>query len=96
MVTIQNKLKKHLLIKKQVKIYLVYNRNLWSDIQNCDFAVWNYLFGAVKLTKFANPDKKSCSGYVIGFDARQSFFANNNTRSAKLEIKMTDVKLLKY
>ena len=33
----------------------------------------NFLFGAVKVTKNADPDKYKYSSYSIGFDAGQSF-----------------------
>ena len=33
----------------------------------------DFLFGIVKLTKNANPDKYGYSGYVIDFDARSNF-----------------------
>ena len=34
---------------------------------NTDFTLNNYLFGSVKLTKTADPDKYKCSGYDIEF-----------------------------
>ena len=37
---------------------------------NTDFTIKNWLFGSVKLTKNADPDKCKYSGYDIGFDSR--------------------------
>ena len=37
---------------------------------NTDFTLINCLFGFVKLTKNADPDKYKYSGYDIGFDSR--------------------------
>ena len=49
-------------------------KNLWPFTFAKDFALRNYLFGAVKLTKSdAEFDKYKYSGYGIGFDARGSF-----------------------
>ena len=40
---------------------------------NYDFTLKNWSFGGAKLTKNANPDKYSHSGYGIGFDTRIEF-----------------------
>ena len=40
---------------------------------NTDFLLNNCLFGSVKLTKNADPDKYKNSGYSIGFDSRLEF-----------------------
>ena len=45
----------------------------WSKDLNTDFTLDNCLFGAVKLTKNADPDKYVYSGYSIGFDSRSQF-----------------------
>ena len=37
------------------------------------FTIGNYLFGAVKLTKNADPDKRKYGSYGIGFDSRSQF-----------------------
>ena len=46
---------------------------MWSYIQSANFTLRNYLFGAVRLTKNADFDKYSHSGYGIGFDVHESF-----------------------
>ena len=58
--------------KQLVNIYIVYEINLRSYLQGADFTWGNFLFGAVKLTKNADPDKYSYSKYDIEFDARRS------------------------
>ena len=40
---------------------------------NTDFTLANCLFGSVKLTKNADPDKYKYTGYGIGFDSRSEF-----------------------
>ena len=47
---------------------IVYDINFWPYTQDADFTLGNYLFRAVKLTKNANFNKYSYSGYDIGFD----------------------------
>ena len=37
------------------------------------FYIGYCLFGAVKLTMNADPDKYKCSGYGLGFDSRSQF-----------------------
>ena len=42
---------------------------MWSKDLNTHFTLADYLFGALKITKNADPDKYGYSGYRIGFDA---------------------------
>ena len=70
--------------KKVVNICIVYEKNLWPFTFAKDFALRNYLFGAVKLTKSdAEFDKYKYSGYGIGFDARGSFPLSNGSGFGK-------------
>ena len=50
-------------------IYFFQIRYIWSRNLNIDFTISNCLFGTVKVTKNADPDKYGCSGYGTGFDA---------------------------
>ena len=60
--------------KKVVNIYIIYEMNLWSYTQDADFALENYLLGAVKSSKNTTDfDKYKNSGYGIEFDAHGSF-----------------------
>ena len=52
-----------------VNAFIVYELNvLWSWGLHFDFTLKHRLFGALKLTKNADPDKYYYSGYVLGFD----------------------------
>ena len=46
---------------------------MWSGDLNTNFILKDHLFGAVKLTKNADPDKYSYSRYGIGLDSRSLF-----------------------
>ena len=58
--------------KKVVNIYIVYELGA-SSSQFDDPTLKSYLFGAVKLTKYADIDKYRYSGYGTGFDRKGSF-----------------------
>ena len=45
--------------KNVVNIFIVYELNTWSRDLNTDFTLKDCLFGAVKLTKNADPDKSN-------------------------------------
>ena len=51
-----------------VNLFIVYESNTWSRNLNADFTLKDRLFGAVKLTKNADPEKYSYSGFGIRFD----------------------------
>ena len=59
--------------KEVINIYIFYTLNPWLRNLNIDFTLNNCLFGSVKLTKNADPDKCKYSGYSIGFDSRSEF-----------------------
>ena len=59
--------------KNIVNLYIVYELNMWSQDLNAEFTLKDCLFQAVKLTKNANTNKYSYSGYGIGFDSRSVF-----------------------
>ena len=56
-----------------VNLFIVYELDAWSWDLNADFTLKDCLFGSVNLTKNADPDKYSYSGYGIGFDSRSLF-----------------------
>ena len=62
--------KVHFASNNVVNLYIVYEYNICSQDSNAEFTLKDCLFGAVKLTKIANPNKYSYSGYGIGFDSR--------------------------
>ena len=56
-----------------VSICVVYEINMWPFNVGKVFLLGNSLFGVVKLTKNADPDKYEYSGDGIGFDTGGSF-----------------------
>ena len=49
------------------------------------------MFGSVKLTKNANPDKYKHSGYSIGFDLRSEFLLPEGSRGRSVIIFRADM-----
>ena len=60
-----------------VNLFIVYESDTWLQDLNAEFALKNCLFGNVKITKNADPDKYSYSGYGIGFDSHSIFSIPN-------------------
>ena len=60
---------------KQDKVFtfFAYELDRWSQDLSANFTLKDCFFGAVKLTKNADPDKYSSSRYGIGFDSRSLF-----------------------
>ena len=58
-----------MIIVKIINLYISYKLDRWSRDLNTDFTLSNCLFGSVKLTKNADPDKCKYSSYGIGFDS---------------------------
>ena len=56
-----------------VTLFIIYELNTWWRDPNTDFALSGCLFGAMKLTKNADPSKHRYCGYVIRFGARLQF-----------------------
>ena len=56
-----------------VNLFIVCELDRWSRDLNTDFTLKECLYGTVKLTKNADPDKYKYSGYGIGFDSRSKF-----------------------
>ena len=61
------------LYKNIVNLYITYELDTRSKDLSTDFILGNCLFGAVKQTKNADPDKYKYSCYGIGFDSRSQF-----------------------
>ena len=59
----------YFLHKNVVNLYISYKLEPWSKHLNIDFTLGNCLFGALKLTKNADPDKYKYTSYGIGFDS---------------------------
>ena len=56
-----------------VNLYIFYKLDTWSKDLNIDFRLGNCLFGAAKLTKYADLDKYNYIGNDIGFDTCLQF-----------------------
>ena len=54
-------------------LFIVYELDTWSQYLNADFTLKDCLFGAVKITKNAGPDKYVYTAYGTGFDSRSEF-----------------------
>ena len=59
--------------KKVINLYISYTLTPKLRNLNTDFTLGNCLFGSVKLTKNADPDKYKYIGYSIGFDSCSEF-----------------------
>ena len=58
-------------------MYITYEIKSWLHYVDNSFALRNYLFEAVKLTKNVDIDKYSCSGYGVSFDVSEAFSLSN-------------------
>ena len=58
--------------RKVINLHMSYTLT-WSRDLNTVLTLDNCLFGSVKLTTNAVPDKYGYSGYGVGFDARSQF-----------------------
>ena len=54
-------------------VFIVYELDSWPQNFDTDFTFSGCLFGGVKLTKNADPDKYSYSGYSTGFKTRGEY-----------------------
>ena len=76
-------------------MYCLQNK-FWSNTQGADFALQNYLFGAVKLTKNVDPDKYIYSDYGVGFDACRRFSLSDDSWFGKNVIFDADMNSLMH
>ena len=63
-------------------IFLSFMNKICRDLKS-DFALGSSLFRSIKLTKDADPDKYSCSGYGIGFNTRIEYSLPNSSICSK-------------
>ena len=61
----------------RIRVFIVYKLDTWPEDLKSDYTLKDCLFGAVKLTKNANPDKYSYSGYSFEFDSCSRFSIPN-------------------
>ena len=77
------------ILKKVINIYIFYTLNPWLRNLNIDFTLNNCLFGSVKLTKNADPDKYKYNGYDIDFDSHSEFsFADGTWEKLSLFLEL--------
>ena len=62
-----------------VNLFIVDELSRWSRDLNTDFTLKDCLFGALKLTKNADPDKYKYGGYGIGFDWCSEFLLSDGS-----------------
>ena len=74
-----------------IYIYISYALSPWLRKLNTDFTLKNCLFGSLKLTKNADPDKYKYSSYSIGFDSRSEFPFPDGTMAKNVIIFRADV-----
>ena len=60
-----------------VNLFIIYELDTWSRDLNAKFTLKDCLFGNVKITKNADPDKYSYSGYGNGFGSGSLFSIPN-------------------
>ena len=63
--------------KNVVNLFIVYELDIWSQDLNTEFALNDCLLGNIKITKNADFDKYSSSGYGIGVDSRSHLSVQN-------------------
>ena len=76
--------------KKVVNLYITYKLDTWSKDLNTNFTLGNYLFGVVKVTKNADPDKCKYSGFGIGIDSCPQFLWIDESNEKKIIISGVD------
>ena len=64
-------------------MFIVHKLNLWSNYLDTKFTLLNYLFGGVKLSENADPDKFSYSDYDLGFHKRGAFSLSDGSECIK-------------
>ena len=72
-----------------VNLFIVSELDRWSGDTNTDFTLKDCLFGVVKLTKNADPDKYRYSGYGIGFDSRSEFLFTDGKNAIIFGVDMS-------
>ena len=72
--------------KNVVNLFIFYELDRRSQDLNTDFTLKDCLFGAVKLTENADPDKYKYSGFGIGFDLHSEFILPDGNMGKNLII----------
>ena len=79
---------------KVINLYISYLLTPWFRNLDTNFTLSNCLFGSVKLTKNADPDKYKYSRYSIRFDSRSELLFKNVSSSVHVDNKNKDILIL--
>ena len=79
--------------KRVIKLCISYTLDPWSRYLNTDFTLNNCLFGSVKLTNNADPDKYKYSGCSIGYDSCSEFSSIESSMGKNVIIFGVDMSL---
>ena len=79
---------------KVINLYISYLLTPWFRNLDTNFTLSNCLFGSVKLTKNADPDKYKYSHYSIRFDSRSELLFKNVSSSVHVDNKNKDILIL--
>ena len=71
---------------KVINTYISYTLDPWLRNLNTDFTLNNCLFGSVKLTKNADPDKYMYNGYSKGFYSHSEFSFTDGSKGKNVII----------
>ena len=74
-----------------INLFIVYGLDSWPRDLKTDFTLGGCLFGGVKLTKNADPDKYSYSGYGIGLNTCGQYSLPDNILGKNLIIFGVDM-----
>ena len=69
-----------------MKVYIVYEINLWPFNVDKDFALRNSLFRAVKVTENTHLGKYKYSDFGIGFETHGNFSLSNGSGCVKIVV----------
>ena len=79
---------------KVINLYISSLLTPWFRNLDTNFTLSNCLFGSVKLTKNADPDKYKYSRYSIRFDSRSELLFKNVSSSVHVDNKNKDILIL--
>ena len=80
-----------LFLKRKINLYISYTLGPQLKNLNTDFTLGGCLFGSVKLTKNADPDKYKYTGYGIGFNScSETLFTDGSYGKMSLSVHVDD------
>ena len=77
--------------KKVINLYISYSLSPQLKSLNTNFTLGNNLFGSLRLTKNADPNKYKNTGYGIGFDSRSGFLFTDGSYGRNIIIFGVDM-----